>query len=48
MIYFQNNARIVDVWMDEYAEAFYLVNPNMRDIERGDVTERKKFREQAR
>ncbi|XP_059058812.1 uncharacterized protein LOC131852186 [Achroia grisella] len=41
-----NTARMADVWMDEYAELFYLHRPDLRKNPKiGDVTHRKVLRE---
>ncbi|BFY99016.1 hypothetical protein BsWGS_02055 [Bradybaena similaris] len=40
-----NTQRIVEVWMDDYKDFFYQINPNVRATEYGDVTNRKKLRQ---
>ncbi|KAL4712185.1 hypothetical protein ACJJTC_011046 [Scirpophaga incertulas] len=41
-----NTARMAEVWMDEYAELFYLHRPDLRNNPKiGDVTHRKVLRE---
>ncbi|XP_052743015.1 polypeptide N-acetylgalactosaminyltransferase 1 isoform X2 [Bicyclus anynana] len=41
-----NTARMADVWMDEYAELFYLHRPDLRESPKvGDVTHRRVLRE---
>lgn len=40
-----NAARTAEVWMDEYKAFFYKMVPAARNVEAGDVTERKKLRE---
>ncbi|KAH9508567.1 Polypeptide N-acetylgalactosaminyltransferase 13 [Bulinus truncatus] len=40
-----NTQRIVEVWMDEYKDFFYKINPGVRATEYGDVTNRKELRE---
>ncbi|KAK7110402.1 polypeptide N-acetylgalactosaminyltransferase 1-like isoform X2 [Littorina saxatilis] len=40
-----NTQRIVEVWMDEYKDFFYKINPGVRATEYGDVSERKALRE---
>lgn len=41
-----NTQRIVEVWMDEYKDFFYKINPGVRNTDYGDVSERKKFRQE--
>lgn len=41
----RNSQRIADVWMDEYKDFFYKINPGVRQTEMGDITDRKKLRE---
>ncbi|CAF4741011.1 unnamed protein product [Pieris macdunnoughi] len=44
-----NTARMADVWMDEYAELFYLHRPDLRNNPKiGDVTHRKVLREKLK
>lgn len=40
-----NTQRIVEVWMDEYKDFFYKINPGVRSTSYGDVSERKALRE---
>ncbi|KAK7479267.1 hypothetical protein BaRGS_00029515, partial [Batillaria attramentaria] len=40
-----NTQRIVEVWMDEYKDFFYKINPGVRATDYGDVSERKVLRE---
>uniref|UniRef100_A0A1I7TWU7 Polypeptide N-acetylgalactosaminyltransferase n=1 Tax=Caenorhabditis tropicalis TaxID=1561998 RepID=A0A1I7TWU7_9PELO len=40
-----NAARTAEVWMDEYKAFFYKMVPAARNVEAGDVSERKKLRE---
>lgn len=40
-----NTQRIVEVWMDEYKDFFYKINPGVRATEYGDVSERQTLRE---
>uniref|UniRef100_A0AC34F9H6 Glycosyltransferase 2-like domain-containing protein n=1 Tax=Panagrolaimus sp. ES5 TaxID=591445 RepID=A0AC34F9H6_9BILA len=40
-----NSVRTVRVWFDEYAEQFYLARPDGRNIDVGDISERKELRE---
>ncbi|KAL5006915.1 hypothetical protein ScPMuIL_015721 [Solemya velum] len=39
-----NTQRIVEVWLDEYKDFFYKINPGVRSTEYGDVSERAKLR----
>ncbi|CAG4965810.1 unnamed protein product [Colias eurytheme] len=44
-----NTARMAEVWMDEYAELFYLHRPDLRNNPKiGDVTHRRILREKLR
>ncbi|UMM25549.1 hypothetical protein L5515_005324 [Caenorhabditis briggsae] len=40
-----NAARTAEVWMDEYKAFFYKMVPAAKNVEAGDVTDRKKLRE---
>ncbi|KAG8178088.1 hypothetical protein JTE90_017438 [Oedothorax gibbosus] len=40
-----NNARLAEVWLDEWKEFYYAINPGARQADVGDVSERKKLRE---
>ncbi|OWF35637.1 polypeptide N-acetylgalactosaminyltransferase 13-like isoform X1 [Mizuhopecten yessoensis] len=42
-----NTQRIVEVWMDEYKEFFYKINPAVKSTSYGDVTARKDMRKKA-
>jgi len=42
--FLRNNKRVVDVWMDEYAEIFYSVFPQLSAVNVGDLKERKQMR----
>jgi len=46
-VVFHNNARAVDVWMDEFARFYYAVNPDAVE-KRTDVTGRLKLRKELR
>lgn len=39
-----NNARLAEVWMDEWKDFFFAINPAARKIKMGDTQERKKLR----
>lgn len=41
----RNNARLAEVWMDEWKGFYFSLNPAARKIEKGDLTERKLLRE---
>lgn len=43
-----NTQRIVEVWMDEYKEFFYKINPAVKSTSYGDVTARKEMRERLK
>lgn len=40
-----NHMRLAEVWMDEFAEYYYIREPAIRKLDIGDVSERKKLRE---
>ncbi|XP_076461431.1 polypeptide N-acetylgalactosaminyltransferase 1-like isoform X1 [Babylonia areolata] len=40
-----NTQRIVEVWMDDYKDFFYKINPGVRATDYGDVSERQVMRE---
>lgn len=39
-----NNARVADVWMDEWKDFFFAINPASKTIGMGDTSGRKKLR----
>ncbi|XP_037075145.1 polypeptide N-acetylgalactosaminyltransferase 5-like isoform X2 [Pollicipes pollicipes] len=39
-----NNARLAEVWLDEWKEFYFAINPGARNVEMGDVTERLELR----
>ncbi|XP_077978670.1 polypeptide N-acetylgalactosaminyltransferase 4-like [Glandiceps talaboti] len=41
----RNAARVAEVWLDDYKEQFYKRLPHLRNIDYGDVSERKKLLE---
>jgi len=41
-----NTVRAVEVWLDEYKNHYYARNPLARDVNPGDVTERKQLRKE--
>ncbi|XP_074658980.1 polypeptide N-acetylgalactosaminyltransferase 13-like isoform X2 [Tubulanus polymorphus] len=41
----KNNARLAEVWMDEWKEFYYKINPGVKSVDYGDVSERKKLRD---
>ncbi|XP_063227799.1 polypeptide N-acetylgalactosaminyltransferase 5 isoform X2 [Bacillus rossius redtenbacheri] len=43
-IVLHNAARVAEVWMDEWREFYYLMNPGARSVDVGDVSERKELR----
>ncbi len=40
-----NHMRLAEVWMDEYAEYYYIREPGIRTLNFGDISERKALRE---
>uniref|UniRef100_A0AAF5DIB0 Polypeptide N-acetylgalactosaminyltransferase n=1 Tax=Strongyloides stercoralis TaxID=6248 RepID=A0AAF5DIB0_STRER len=43
-IIYRNAGRTADVWMDEYREFFYKMVPSATKVDKGDLTDRKKLR----
>ncbi|XP_022659187.1 polypeptide N-acetylgalactosaminyltransferase 13-like [Varroa jacobsoni] len=43
-----NNARLADVWLDEWKDFYFSINPHAKKIDRGDTTSRKKLRERLK
>lgn len=41
----KNAARVAEVWMDEWRDFYYSMNPGARNVEIGDLSPRKKLRE---
>ncbi|GBN14221.1 Polypeptide N-acetylgalactosaminyltransferase 5 [Araneus ventricosus] len=39
-----NNARLAEVWLDEWKDFFYAINPVAKKVAAGNVTERKELR----
>ena len=39
-----NNARLADVWLDDWKEFYFAINPVAKNIDRGDTSGRKKLR----
>lgn len=40
-----NNARLADVWLDEWKDFYYAINPVAKNVDRGDTSPRKQLRE---
>ncbi|XP_071102414.1 polypeptide N-acetylgalactosaminyltransferase 13-like isoform X1 [Haliotis cracherodii] len=43
-----NTQRIVEVWMDEYKEFFYKINPGVKSTDYGDISERQELRKRMK
>lgn len=41
-----NTVRMVEVWMDEYKELFYLARQDLQDIDYGDISDRQRLRKE--
>jgi len=39
-----NNARLAEVWLDEWKEFYYSINPGAKNVDIGDVSERRALR----
>ncbi|XP_057666804.1 polypeptide N-acetylgalactosaminyltransferase 5 isoform X2 [Diorhabda carinulata] len=44
-IVLHNAARVADVWMDEWRDFYYIMNPGAKNVPVGDITARKELRE---
>ena len=44
----KNLNRVAEVWMDDYKELYYDVRPHHRDIDPGDLSERKALRDRLK
>ncbi|XP_069194708.1 polypeptide N-acetylgalactosaminyltransferase 5 isoform X1 [Procambarus clarkii] len=40
----KNNARLAEVWLDDWKEFYYSINPGARSVDYGDVSSRRKLR----
>ncbi|KDR19630.1 polypeptide N-acetylgalactosaminyltransferase 5 isoform X1 [Zootermopsis nevadensis] len=47
-IVLQNAARVAEVWMDEWREFYYLMNPGAKSVDVGDVSERRELRKRLK
>ncbi|XP_049824738.1 polypeptide N-acetylgalactosaminyltransferase 5 isoform X2 [Aethina tumida] len=43
-----NNRRLAEVWLDQWKDFYYNINPGARNVEVGDVTARKELREKLK
>lgn len=44
----KNSARVAEVWLDEFKDKFYAINPNARHIDYGDISTRIELRHQLK
>ncbi|XP_064093282.1 polypeptide N-acetylgalactosaminyltransferase 5-like [Macrobrachium nipponense] len=44
----KNNARLAEVWLDDWKEFYYSINPGARSVDYGDVSARRKLREELK
>ncbi|XP_046405769.1 polypeptide N-acetylgalactosaminyltransferase 5 isoform X1 [Ischnura elegans] len=47
-IVLHNAARVAEVWMDEWRDFYYAMNPGARNVDVGDVSERKDLRKKLK
>merc|ERR1719341_2326510 len=40
----RNNARLAEVWMDDWKQFYFAINPLARKVDRGDISERLELR----
>lgn len=43
-----NNARLAEVWLDEWKDFYYAMNPAAKKVDKGDLTERKELRKKLK
>ncbi|XP_053214600.1 polypeptide N-acetylgalactosaminyltransferase 1-like [Panonychus citri] len=43
-----NNARLADVWLDEWKDFYYAINPAAKKVNKGDTSDRKELRERLK
>lgn len=43
-----NNARLAEVWLDQWKDFYYAINPGARNVEVGDTSYRKELREKLK
>ena len=46
--FLRNTLRIVNVWLDDYKDVFYAVNPDLIHTDYGDVSDRVKLKKDVR
>ncbi|KAB7498719.1 Polypeptide N-acetylgalactosaminyltransferase 5 [Armadillidium nasatum] len=42
----KNNARLAEVWLDDWKEFYYSINPGARNVDYGDISPRKRLRQE--
>ena len=40
----RNNARLAEVWMDDWKQFYFAINPLARKVDRGDISDRLRLR----
>jgi len=47
-VIYRNNIRLIDVWTEDYQNYIHMVRPELRGVERGDITDRLKLKKKLK